>query len=103
MALGDQSKALILMSINKGWNPTIIPARDDKPEESIANFNKAPNPWELGAQSVGQLPEGLHDSYRQAEEPRFQEGTLTDDRITWNAPDHTRETVNRATKNGKEK
>lgn len=24
--------------------------------ESIANFNRAPNPWELGTQSVGDLP-----------------------------------------------
>lgn len=67
MALGDQSKALIIMSKMKGWDPTVIPGVG-----SIANFNKAPNPWELGNQSVGTLPEGTPDSFPQAEEPRYQ-------------------------------
>lgn len=53
MALGDQSKALIIMSKNKGWDPTKVAGG-----ESIANFNKAPDPWELGVQSVGKLPGG---------------------------------------------
>lgn len=81
MALGDQSKALIIMSKMKGWDPTVIPARDGKPAESIANFNKAPNPWELGDQSVGNLPEGIQDSYPQAEQPRY------DESVTFNVPD----------------
>lgn len=71
MALGDQTKALIIMSKNKGWDPTVIPGVG-----SIANFDKAPNPWELGDQSVGKLPEGTPDSYPQAEEPRYQKGAI---------------------------
>jgi hypothetical protein len=76
MALGDQSKALIIMSKNKGWDPTVIPGVG-----SIANFNKAPNPWELGDQSVGKLPEGISNSYPQAEEPRY------DESVTFSVPE----------------
>src|SRR3990172_13024277 len=76
--LGAQSKALIILSKNLGWDPTIIPAGNGKPAESIANFNKAPNPWELGSQSVGRLPEGSQDSYPQAEEPKYSGSPGTD-------------------------
>lgn len=58
MALGDQSKALIIVSKNKGWDPTVI-----ADGESIANFNKAPDPWKLGNQSVGNLPGGTPDGW----------------------------------------
>jgi len=75
MALGDQSKALIIVSKAKGWDPTVIPGVG-----SIANFNRAPNTWELGDQSVGSLPEGISDSYPQAEEPRYTESK------TFNSP-----------------
>lgn len=74
------------MSKMKGWDPTVIPGVG-----SIANFNKAPNPWELGNQSVGNLPEGTPDSYPQAEEPYYAE-----DRVSWNAPDVSRETKDRS-------
>lgn len=85
MALGDQSKALIIMSKMKGWDPTVIPGVG-----SIANFNKAPDPWELGNQSVGKLPEGNGDSYPQAEQPKY------DERVSWNAPDVGRENKDRS-------
>jgi hypothetical protein len=84
MALGDQSKALIIMSKMKGWDPTVIPGVG-----SIANFNKAPNPWELGDQSVGTLPEGIQDSYPQAEQPRY------DEAVTFNVPELREDNNNR--------
>lgn len=87
MALGDQSKSLIIISKAKGWDPTVIPGVG-----SIANFDKAPNPWELGNQSVGTLPEGSRDSYPQAEEPRYNES------MTFDVPDVSRETKNHATR-----
>lgn len=85
MALGDQSKALIIMSKMKGWDPTLIPGVG-----SIANWDKAPNPWELGDQSVGNLPEGTPDGFPKAEEPRY------DERVSWSAPDVGRETKDRS-------
>ena len=95
MALGDQSKALRIVSINKGWDPNVIPARKDPnghewPEENIGAFNKAPDPWKLGAQTVGQLPEGIRDSY-QTEAPDVS------DSGGFNHPDANRETKDRST------
>lgn len=95
MALGDQSKALRIISINKGWDPTVIPASTSPegkqyPEESIANFDKAPDPWKLGDQSVGSLPQGVPDTFPDAKAPDLRESK------PFNSPDVSRENKNRA-------
>lgn len=97
MAHGDQGKALNILSKSKGWNPTVIPARDGKPEVDISGWDKSPQAWETsdsggqwavrnlpnpvsGAPAVGKLPEGIHDSYPEANEPELKE------RVTFNHP-----------------
>ena len=87
MALGDQSKALRIISINKGWDPNVIEGTG----ENIANFNKAPDPWNLGDQSVGSLPQGISDSYP-GDHPQIDVGATT-----FNTPDTGRENANRRT------
>jgi len=97
---GDQVKALKILSRAKGWDPDkIYDAKAKSYGDSIENFNRPPQVFTNQA-GTGQLPEGLHDSYPQAEEPRYKENTTNNDGITWNTPQVSRETVNRATKNG---
>jgi hypothetical protein len=100
MALGDQGKALRILSQARGWDPTVIPARGGKPEVNIGNFDMAPSRPGDGDHCVGKLPEGVPDSYPQAETPRYDEITTKND-VPWNAPE-LRSNVNRATKNGKQ-
>ena len=76
MALGDQSKALRIISLNKGWDPTKIEGTG----ESIANFDKAPEPWKSGDQSVGSLPQGTPDTFPDAQAPNLSES------VPFNAP-----------------
>lgn len=76
MALGDMSKALIIMSKARGWDPTVIQGG-----ESIANFNKAPDRPNYSDSCVGSLPEGAPISYPEAEQPHY-----GSESVTWNAP-----------------
>ena len=46
MGLGQQSKGLIQANKMAGWDPCVIPARGGKPEVNIANFDKAPDPYD---------------------------------------------------------
>ena len=79
MALGQSGRSLII------WDPTVIPAAEGPngrkyPEQSIANFNKAPDPAGTGDHCVGRLPEGVPDSFPKATDKPFTE------RVSWNAP-----------------
>ena len=80
MALGDQVKALIIVSKAKDWDPTVILGTGD----SIANFNKAPEPWGLGDHCVGKLPEGIPNTFPQAAY-EFNPGQ---ERMDWEHPAH---------------
>lgn len=81
MALGDRSKSLITISKAKGWDPNVIEGTG----ENIGNFNKAPDPWKLGNQSVGKLPEGTPNNFSQDHAPDLTE------RVTFQTPDVRRE------------
>jgi hypothetical protein len=57
MGFGGQSRGLIQASKTAGWDPTVIPARGDKPARSIADFDVDPN-IANGQKYVGELPGG---------------------------------------------
>jgi hypothetical protein len=76
MALGQSGKAQRILVKAKGWNPDVIEGFDT----DLSNLNKAPDPWKMGDQSVGTLPEGIHDSYP-GDHP-----SMTDNKVTWNNP-----------------
>jgi hypothetical protein len=54
------------------------------PEQSIANFNKAPDPWALGDQSVGKLPQGTPDTFPDAKAPELDDRLFS--KVDWNQP-----------------
>ena len=54
---GNQSRGLIAASKTRGWDPTVIPARGDQPEVSIANFDV--DQGNLAGYPVGRLPGGI--------------------------------------------
>ena len=80
MALGDMGKALRIVSMQKGWDPNVIEGSG----ENIGNFNKAPDPWKLGNQSVGTLPEGTPDNFPESVTPMDVEGQQN-----WQFPTHS--------------
>lgn len=112
--LGDQVKSLMIISKAKGWDPNIIPARDDKPAVDISNWNKSPQSWEMsddsgqwtvrnkpievyGTPSVGDLPQEIvptNRGFSESEGPKYEES------ITFEVPDASRENANRRTSGG---
>src|SRR5262245_5288332 len=79
MSLGDQSKALRIVSKQKGWDPT----------EMIGDFDVAPDPWKQGDQSVGGLP-GVPPGQKPPlsfanDHPEINDADWG--KATWNAPD----------------
>ena len=78
MALGGQTRGLILASKMAGWDPTKIEGG-----ESIANFDK--DPVAPRNDTTGTLPQGIPDSF-----PDDTESPLGQ-RISFNAPDFGRE------------
>jgi hypothetical protein len=80
---GGQSHALIIVSRAKGWDPTEIPARGDKPAESIANFNKDQALDPMTHVTVGTLPQGTPDTFPDAKAPDVGQGS------PWERPDHS--------------
>lgn len=90
MATGDQVRALKIVSRQRGWDPDVI-----KGGGSIAPFDVSPNP--TGDNSgVGKIPGGPPAASGKVDPS--QESAL-DQYLSFNAPDATRETKNRATKN----
>ena len=91
----SQTRSLRIMARNQGWDPDVIvgttsPEGKNYPDVNIANFNKDPDSfWHRG---VGQLPEGIKDSYPEASAP----GVLSES-VTFNSPDVSRENANRRT------
>ena len=82
---GNQSRALIIVSKAKGWDPTVIEGG-----ESIANFDKDNQNYRSSGDGLGKLPEGTPDTFPQAKAPEESE------RMTFTTPDTSRETKNRA-------
>lgn len=96
---GDAVKALKILSRAKGWDPDRIwDAKTQSYEGSIENFNKPPQIYANQA-GTGRLPQGVPDTFPEAEQPRYEENTLNDDGVTWNTPDYRRETKNHRTNN----
>jgi hypothetical protein len=102
MALGDQSRALRIVSINKwGFDPMVIqettsPEGKVYPAHDISKFNKIPETWKLGDQSVGSLPEDIpanQNQFAESKSPQYSES------ITFETPDVSRENANRRTSN----
>lgn len=60
---GGQSHALIIVSKAQGWDPTVIPARDNLPAHSIANFDMDQARDPMTHKTTGELPQGIKDSY----------------------------------------
>lgn len=105
--LGDQTKSLIIISKAKGWDPTVIPAREGQPAVDLSNWDKSPQSWETsdaggewavrnrpievyGTPSVGNLPEGDQAIY-----PQNTESALSE-KITFETPDALRENKDRS-------
>ena len=93
MSLGGQSRGLIQASKTAGWDPTVIPARGDKPAHSIANFDK--DQGSLAGKPVGDLPGGAPDGWPDDTGISVRAPMTT----TFNAPDFSRENANRRTRN----
>jgi hypothetical protein len=74
--LGDQSRALRIMSLKKGWDPTKIQGTG----EDISNFDKEPDG--VDHKTVGTLPQGTPDSF-----PEDHPGITPGGAIPFNAPD----------------
>jgi hypothetical protein len=79
VAQGDQAKSLIIISKNKGFDPTVIPARTGPggksyKEENISNFDKAPDINNRAG--TGKLPPAKPD----------QKILKFEDEPTWNRP-----------------
>jgi hypothetical protein len=74
MAIGDQSRGLIQSAKTRGWDPTVIPARGDKPAHSIANFDKEPDRPNYGDSMVGELPGGTPLSWPNGYDVNIGEG-----------------------------
>lgn len=100
MALGDSVKALVIMSKMQGWDPNVIPPGKslggrEFPAVDISNFNKAPNPrqaGEIGDYCVGNLPEGISDSY-----PEDHPSVEAPNYAPFNIPDVGKENADRRT------
>lgn len=75
--LGDQGKALRILSLNKGWDPNVIQGTG----ENIANFNKCPD--DIDHKTTGTLPQGTPDSFPE-DHPA---GVTPGGAIPFNAPD----------------
>lgn len=76
MALGGQSRALIIASKLMGWDPTVIPETG----ESIANFNKEPD--RVSHDTTGTLPQGIPDTFPDADNQKGPQG------VNWEHPTH---------------
>lgn len=55
--LGDQGRALRIMSLNKGWDPNKIQGTG----EDIGNFNKSPDG--VDHRTTGALPQGTPSAF----------------------------------------
>lgn len=86
---GNQSRGLIAASKTRGWDPTVIAGTG----ESIANFDK--DQGNLAGKPVGDIPGGTPDGWADDTGVSVRAPMTT----TFNAPDFSRETVNRRTRN----
>lgn len=59
MALGDQGKALRILSERKGWDCTRIRNPDGSYGDSVSNFDRCPEG--VDHKTTGSLPAGLGD------------------------------------------
>jgi hypothetical protein len=87
MARGDQSKALRIMSKQKGWDPTQIEGGG-----SIAGFDVAPG---VSGGAVGRLPGCTPDGWPGS----LGVPSIGPESVGFSHPDATRETKSRATRN----
>jgi hypothetical protein len=97
MAQGAQSKALIIVSKAKGWDPTKIYDRaTDTYSEDISNFDKSPEIYTNQAgtgQIPGGKPIGWPDTFGPPPIP-----SVGKDETDWSEPGQ-RDSVSRATRN----
>lgn len=99
---GNQSRGLIAASKTRGWDPTVIPARDDKPAVSISNFDMDQTNAVGSVDPLGRLPEGKVISYPDGySHPPTYSGAdgISPPATTFNYPDVTRENKSRRTTN----
>ena len=82
----SQSRALRIMARNQGWDPDAIVDVKTGQSINIANFNKDPDSFYH--RGVGQLPEGIHDTYPQTEEPRYEPGQNFSSPVLRETKDH---------------
>jgi len=90
MGFGGQSRGLIQAAKTAGWDPTVIPARGDKPAQGIADFDVDPG-IANGQKYTGQLPEGTPLAY--PTDPAMTQ------RDTWSTHYQSEPKVRRGTKN----
>ena len=80
---GGQSHGLIIVSKAKGWDPTVIPARGDKPAQSIANFDKDQALDPMTHVTVGTLPQGTPLNFPE------DHGNPSKTAAPWEHPEHS--------------
>lgn len=93
---GNQSRGLIQASITKGWDPRVIPARDQYPAQRIDNFDV--DMGNLPGKFVGELPGGPVNAWPDG----YSREGLKDDygaAPTFASPDVSRENKPRRTTN----
>ena len=87
---GNQSRALILISKAKGWDPTEIKGTGNKPTASVLPFDKdqgtAPG---YGDHCVGELPGGPQPYWKDGWEQDL--GAGDPNRLPFSTPDTSRE------------
>ena len=91
---GNQSRALRIASLTRGWDSTKIPAGNGQPAQDLARFDV--DQGNLAGRPVGSLPGGTPDTWRDGYDTdpsrlRF------DAPVPFATPDTTRETVSRRT------
>lgn len=92
---GNQSRGLIAASKTRGWDPTVIPAGNGRPAESIANFDKDQgNYGNQPGKCVGEIPGGHPDGW-----PDGYDVSKGIPSQQFNSPDVSRENAMRHTRN----
>ena len=99
---GNQSRGLIAASKTRGWDPTVIPARDDKPAFNLADWDVDQTNANGAVYPLGRFPEGkvisYPDDYSHPPTCSSADGT-SPPATTFNYPDVTRENKSRRTTN----
>ena len=88
---GNQSRGLVMASKTRGWDPTVIPARDGKPAVDLSKIDV--DPGNLPGPYLGRLS----DAGPKADSPDGYDSSIGAPSVPFETPDTSRETANRRT------